>query len=297
MQDATRWRSVLRAGLVATLCAAGSGAPALAQQNGSQLVEPLYRVHRDAMVVPVEHSQPPQQQSQEHPLMPAIRLAKASLSQIDNNIHDYSCTLVKRENIDGKLGDYEYIFTKVRHRPFSVYMYFLGPDHVKGRECIYVAGANDNKLVAHEGGGRLKAILPTVRVDPEGVLAMRGQRYPITEVGFRTLTQRLIEVAEQDSKFGECEVKFFKGAKINGRTCTCLQVVHPVPRQNFRFHLARVFIDDELQVPIRFESYDWPKVPGEAPVLLEEYTYMNLKINNGFTDADFDERNQDYNFH
>lgn len=297
MQDATRWRSVLRAGLVVTLCAAGSGTPALAQQNGSQLVEPLFRVHRDAMVVPVEHAQPAQQQPQEHPLMPAIRMAQASLAHIDNNIHDYSCTLVKRENIDGKLGDYEYIFTKVRHRPFSVYMYFLGPDNVKGRECIYVAGANDNKLVAHEGGGRLKAILPTVRVDPEGVLAMRGQRYPITEVGFRTLTARLIEVAEQDAKFGECEVKFFKGAKINGRTCTCLQVVHPVPRQNFRFHLARVFIDDELQVPIRFESYDWPKVAGGQPVLLEEYTYMNLKINNGFTDVDFDERNQDYNFH
>ncbi len=37
-------------------------------------------------------------------------------------------------------------------------------------------------------------------------------------------------------------------AKVNGRVCSCVQVVHPVPRRNFRFHLARVFIDDELLI-------------------------------------------------
>ena len=294
MQDATRWRLARCVGLLAAIVVAGEGSAVVAQQDGSNLVEPLYRVHRDARVEPVEHATPA---AGEHPLMPAIRMARHSLDHIDAHIKDYSCTLVKRENIDGEVGEHEYIFTKVRHEPFSVYMYFLGPESAKGRECIYVAGRNENKLIAHDGGGRLRAILPTVRIDPTGMLAMRGQRYPITEVGFRTLTARLIEVAEQDAQYGECEVKFFNGAKINGRVCTCLQVVHPAPRKNFRFHLARIFIDDELQAPIRFESYDWPRSPGAKPALLEEYTYMNLKINNGFTDADFDEQNQDYNFH
>jgi len=31
--------------------------------------------------------------------------------------------------------------------------------------------------------------------------------------------------------------------------------------------------------------------------LLEEYTYTDVKINNGFTDADFDENNPSYHFH
>ena len=133
------------------------------------------------------------------------------------------------------------------------------------------------------------------RLRPE-TLAMQGNRYAITEIGVENLAKRLVEVAEHDKQFGECEVNFFKDAKVNGRVCTCVQVVHPVPRRNFRFHLARVFIDDEYLIPIRYEAYDWPQEAGGQPVLMEEYTYMNVKINNGFTDADFDPKNAAYKF-
>ena len=67
------------------------------------------------------------------------------------------------------------------------------------------------------------------------MLAMSGNRYPMTELGLRRLTQRLIEVGEHDSQFGECDVKVRPGAKINRRDCTCIEVVHPVPRQEFLF--------------------------------------------------------------
>ena len=75
-------------------------------------------------------------------------------------------------------------------------------------------------------------------------MAMQGQRYPLTQIGILNLTRRLIEVASEDVKYGECEVKYFKGAKINDRVCTCTQVVHPVPRKNFLFNVARIFVDD-----------------------------------------------------
>ena len=65
-------------------------------------------------------------------------------------------------------------------------------------------------------------------------------------------------------------------------------VVHPTPRRNFRFHKAEVFIDNELQVPIRYAAYLWPEQPGAPAPLEEAYTYLNLKVNNGFTDLDFD---------
>jgi len=125
---------------------------------------------------------------------------------------------------------------------------------------------------------------------------MQGNRYAVTEIGVENLAKRLVEVAEHDKQFGECEVNFFPNAKVNGRICTCVQVVHPVPRRNFRFHLARVFIDDEYLIPIRYEAYDWPQETGGQPVLMEEYTYMNVKTNNGFTDADFDPKNAAYKF-
>ncbi|MFM8709464.1 MAG: DUF1571 domain-containing protein, partial [Planctomycetia bacterium] len=225
-----------------------------------------------------------------HPLQPALDLAQQGLAKINANIRDYSCTIVKRERIDGKLGEHEYMFAKIKQQPFSVYLYFLGPDSVKGQEVIYVAGHNDGNMLAHAGSG-VRAMVGTVSLKPQSMLAMQGNRYPVTEIGVENLAKRLVEVAEHDKQFGECDVNFYPNAKVNGRVCTCVQVQHPVPRRNFRFHLARVFIDDELTIPIRYEAYDWPQEAGGQPVLLEEYTYMNVKINNGFTDADFDPKN------
>jgi hypothetical protein len=230
----------------------------------------------------------------EHPLAPAIRWAKMALVEIEK-IQDYSCTLVKRERIDGTLGEHEYMFTKIRQRPFSVYMYFLAPAKLKGQEVLYVAGQNDGKLLGHPNGIRHK-LIGTVKLQPDSMLAMAGNRYPITELGLRRLVTRLIEVGEHDMKFGDCEVKMIGGAKVSGRDCTCIQVVHTARRKEFIFNMARIFIDNQLNVPIRYEAYDWPKEPGGPPVLLEEYTYVNLKLNNGFTDQDFDPKNPNYQF-
>ena len=96
-------------------------------------------------------------------------------------------------------------------------------------------------------------------------------------------------------------LSFYPGAKIENRVCTCIEVMHPVPRRNFLFHVARIYIDDELNIPIRYEAYDWPENNGGQLVaveenLTEEYTYLNLKLNNGFTNADFDIRNPNYQF-
>ena len=69
-----------------------------------------------------------------------------------------------------------------------------------------------------------------------------------------------------------------------------------MPRREFRYHIARIFVDDELNLPVHYEAYDWPEKPGGEPILTERYTYLNLKLNNGFTDMDFDVRNPNYGF-
>jgi hypothetical protein len=224
--------------------------------------------------------------------MPALRWAREGLPYVQA-IEDYSCIVHKRERVDGQLGDHQAMFCKIRHQPFSVYMYFLSPPNLKGQEVIYVEGKNNGNIQAHSTG--VKGIVGTVSLDPRGHMAMRGNRYPITELGVLNLIQRLIEVGEHDANYGECDVQFLK-AKISGRPSTCIQVHHPVARRNFRFHLARIYVDDELNLPIRFESYDWPARQGGDPQLIEEYTYQNLKINNGFTELDFDVSNPKYGF-
>ena len=43
-------------------------------------------------------------------------------------------------------------------------------------------------------------------------------------------------------------------------------------------------------MPIRYAAYLWPETPGGNAAVEEAYTYVNLKINNGFTDIDFSPR-------
>ena len=72
----------------------------------------------------------------EHPLLPVVRTLKVTQEEIDRNVHDYCCTLVKHERVDGELGEPQHIMLKVMNDPFSVYMSFLKP--YAGREVLYV---------------------------------------------------------------------------------------------------------------------------------------------------------------
>ena len=51
-----------------------------------------------------------------------------------------------------------------------------------------------------------------------------------------------------------------------------------------------------MNLPIRYAAFFWPDKPGGPLKVIEEYTYLNLKLNQGFTEADFDHRNPKYNF-
>lgn len=297
--------NLLRRAFLGAMISAGSALAArsvLAQDGGAardQLKEPVFRVSKNS-----GETAKAQQAGAAHALDPALEVAYNGLKHIQKDIADYTCTLVKRERIKGKLGDPEYMFAKIRNRrmtngqvttPFSVYLYFLKPDAMKGREVLYVEGENGGKLAAHEGGGKIN-LIPTVWIKPDSMLAMAGNRYPVTEIGIETLVTRLIEKGERDRKREECEVEFRKNAKINGRKCTLLTVKHPVERDYFDFHIAQVFIDDEYQVPVRYAAYLWPASAGGEPPLLEEYTYVNIKLNQDLKAIDFDHTNPEYNF-
>jgi hypothetical protein len=231
----------------------------------------------------------------EHPIDASLEIAHKVQEHLEKDVKDYTCILVKTERVNGELVGPEQMAAKIRQIPFSVYFKFLKPADVKGREVIFNPEQNGGKLVAREGSG-LKRLLGAVWLQPTSPLAMAGQRYPITNVGMSFLVKRLIEVAEADRKYGEVEVKFFKNAKVNDRSCMVIQVTHPTPRRVFLFHLARIYIDDELQLPIHYEAYLWPTKPGEPPPLDESYSYLNLKLNVGLTDADFDYKNPKYGF-
>lgn len=282
---------------IASLTAASSAA--MVSNLGAedpQIVEPVHRVANAA--ASLEPTPVP-------PLDRALDIARVGLANSRSKIVDYTAVLVKRERIDGVLGQHEFMSAKVRNRkiadgklvqPLSVYLSFLKPSSVQGREVIYVENQNDGNLVAHEGGFKGR-FLPTVTIPPNGMLAMRGQRYPISEVGIENLIVKLIERGEQARQFADVQCDFRKNARLKDRVCTVLEVTQPTKHPQLEFFKAQVFIDDELNVPVRYIAYDWPVREGNPLEVLEEYNYLDLKVNVGLTDADFDPRNAAYNFY
>jgi len=281
---------------VSLLCVVPVCAQSIAQQNGG----PAPAQASDSRVTPpVQQAQPALTgvlaKNPNHPLVPIIAWAKGERPRIQA-IKDYTFTLIKQESINGKKYDPCIFDMKIRSEPFSVYLKYRVPEKKAGTEAIFVKGRNNDKILA-KGVGILAAI-GTTSLAPNNRFAMDGNKYPITEVGIARLVDLLIEVGENDILNNyECEVNYYENVMVGTRVCTVIQVIHPKPTPGkFPFHIAKIFIDDELQLPIRYESYDWPKSAKDTPMLLEAYIYSDLKINVGLTDIDFDTKNPDYRF-
>lgn len=228
-------------------------------------------------------------------LFPLLQEAKQIIAEMEKNVHDYSAILVKRERLGDKLSDGQCTFLKIRHKPLSVFLHFLAPERIKDEEAIYVEGQNDNKILGHTTGitGRL---VGTLALDPNGLIPMQGQRYPITEIGILNMTRRMAAFAEKNLHSFRGTVQVLRGVKVNDRDCTRIRIVHPVEHPEVRSFLVQIHIDNQLHVPIRYEAYAWFRKPDVEPELLEEYTYLQVKVNNGFTDVDFDPKNPNYGF-
>jgi hypothetical protein len=232
-----------------------------------------------------------------HPLAPAWKLARDVVAHIEKDVRDYTAVLVSRERFDGKYVDRK-TFIKVRHQPFSVYFRPLEPASSKGDEAIYVEGKNNGEVLAHTtgvAGWLVSTFKGNLSLDPKGSRLMKDQHYPMTEVGILNLARRLKDQAAKDMRYEDCEVTF-TDVQFDGRPCTCVTVVHPQRCKEFLFYKAKVYVDKKRDVPLCYESFDWPEKPGKEPQLIERYEYRDLKLNPGLTDLDFDVKNPKYDF-
>lgn len=243
---------------------------------------------------------PPSQTA--HPLDTAIDVALLGLQHVRDDVDDYTATLVKRERVRGKLLNEEFSHVKIRSevkeedkivRPFSAYIKLLAPESIAGSESTWIEGHNKNRMVAHGSG---VARMLKLNLKPTHSLAMRRNRYPITEIGIEMLAFRMLEKGLQARESKDITVTIDRAARIDGRLCTRITIVLSEKLDGLMFHHAEIFIDEEYNLPVRYASYSWPLVPGGDKVLEEEYTYRDLEINVGLSDKDFDPDNPDYDY-
>ncbi len=261
----------------------------LAGDEGLTTPVPMQAAANDAPAAPQIAATPGA--DHEHPLRPAIRVAAASLKVLDG-LQDYEARLTKRERIEGKLLT-QVMQLKLRESPFSVYLSYEG-SHA-GREVLFVRGQNNDQIWTHEGAG-LRALVGTVALAPNAAEAMQDSRYPVVEIGMRKMLQTVIDQWTMESRYGEISVKYYPNARLNERTCRVIEASHPRLRNQFKFHMTRLFIESQTNLPVRVEQYGFPATPEAKPPLEEESTYADIRPNVGLTDQDFSRDHPDYQF-
>lgn len=224
-------------------------------------------------------------------LLDALLLAAERLDRVDA----YTATFTKQERLGKKLGPVQTLALKVRHRPFAIYLKFLGP--VAGKEVVYAEGLRDNKLIAH-GGGLARLLVPRLAVPPDHPIAMKDSRHAVTEAGLANLTATLIAYRRMDLDQEEAVTILDRVTDAKGRPRLRSLHTHDDPNANRPFTRVEVLYDPDTFFPVQIQSYDFPG-PGETGDLLlaEYYAYEDLVLDAPLTAIDFDPANPGYAFH
>jgi len=211
----------------------------------------------------------------------------AEMERAYQEVDDYVTVFHKQCRVKDRLYPPEAILLKFK-KPFSVYMKWLTPPD-EGREAIYIQGRNDNKLVAHRGS------FPdlTVKLDPHGYLAKRGNLHSISDIGIGNIIDSLAKSLERYQEYSPGRIEFYDHGQdeIFGQTCRRLEVVFPEEDgPDFQNGRAMVWISSQTGLPVRITIWD------RAGSLSENYAFEETRLNVGLTGMDFDPANPEYGY-
>jgi outer membrane lipoprotein-sorting protein len=199
-------------------------------------------------------------------------------------MQDYTCRLDKRVEKNGVM--YEDLGIQVKYKKPARYYFRWSAGISKGREAIFAAGRHEGKIVAHPGG-LLRFV--TLRLDPEGRLAMRENRHALHHSGLGQI-MHLVETNFQRARnIGLNAVQLLGERRVDDRVAWLLQGSFPED-QGFYAKTVLLYIDKKLQLPVKISIHDW------SDRLVEEYVFHDLTLNVGLDEEDFDPGNPAYNF-
>jgi len=230
--------------------------------------------------------------------MPAKRLLLDSLEGASRRldaVEGYTATFRRQERIGGKLGPEQTLQMKARPRPFAIYLKFLAPK--AGKEVVFASGKHDDKLIAHNGDWKDK-LIPRLRLDPAGAIALADSRHPITDAGLVHLTEKLVGYRRLDLDDADSRTSLDTIRDAEGRDWYRSIHTHSNPKSKRPFARVEVLYDPETRLPRRIDSYDWPAAghDDEPLRLAERYAYDDLDLAAPLSDLDFDPANPEYAF-
>lgn len=217
------------------------------------------------------------------------------------SINSYTAVFHKTERLGGDLQARQNIDIKVAHSPgFRIYMKWQNFE--RGRQLLYNSSENDGKALVKKGGSRFMAILPTLKIDPAGSLAMAESRYPITEAGLLAMTSRIIAIREQEMK-DRCPVTCTQldNASVDGRECLVYLYEFDSSQTSPVYRTSRIMIDVEYRLPVHVVNHTWTTDSAELSetelderTLLEDYQFTSIDFGVTLVGDDFERSNPRY---
>ncbi|QDV50962.1 DUF1571 domain-containing protein [Gimesia fumaroli] len=217
-------------------------------------------------------------------------------------VPDYTATFSKQEYVGGSLTENQVINFKCRHKPFSVYMKWVVGD--KGQELLYVDGQNEEKMLVKMGGlkGRL---MPTLKLDPHGSLAMQESRYPITKAGIKALAETIIDFRKKDLDENlNTECVMLPNQKFDGKDCYCFIAHFANAKESPSYRKSVIYIDHKTCLPIFVRGFGWPEdglasasaEELDEKTLIESYSFTDINLKSELATTEFSDKNTDYRF-
>lgn len=192
-------------------------------------------------------------------------------------INDYTCHMVMKERLAGKMGPPNKVELSVRREPFAVHMKWHEPRSMAGQEVVY------NKLAAPakmrvKGGGFLGSVgFITLGLDDSR--AKSSSRHTINEAG---LANTISRVKASWSKLplqqiGEISIE---DGTLAGRACRQIILVNTEEaRGKLEFHRTTVWFDLETGLLAGLDGHGWPAAGEKEGELLESYHYHDFRLN------------------
>lgn len=213
--------------------------------------------------------------------------------RVIKTIPSYTLIMTKQQRVKGKLYPRERTFVKFK-KPFKVYMKWLTGKN-KGRELIFAKGWNDNKIRVRERGGVtgfFSNLVGAVNLTPTSNMAMRGNRYPITEFGFQITLKKLLNNIDNYKKRKDKVTIMHEGFKtIGGVRHTCIRLIVPKnPNAGYYAWKTRICINFARNILGEVKCWNWKNR------LAEHYTYRRVRLRARLKNSDFDPKNKKYNF-
>ena len=147
-------------------------------------------------------------------------------------------------------------------------------------------------------------MLPTLKIDPNGMLALRENRHPITKAGILELTRELIGYRRRDL-LGEPRVRccLKKNYTWDDRDCYRFEFVYESQSASEIYRKSVQFIDKKLSLPLFIKNFTWLNTNEQLGsdeldevTFIEHYAYSKLRLNANLAEMDFDQNNTEYKF-